>query len=474
MKEYKPKTVFEDTVLQDRLIKALSRDLKTLDSCAHLLKEEDFKPIHAMRWGAARWIIADRILEHYKKHQKPIGGLLRADVLAYARGLRLGERREAELEEYLQHLRKVPLDVPEAVVELVVTFKQERIRAALLQEMSELLASGKMTDDQWRALAERGAATARFASPQSISAAALYEAEYPTPRFVINPKLAVGVGMLVARPKIGKTWLALQLAIAVARGDKMFLGDRLKISGPVLYFALEDTDRRLRDRLRILIPKEDSPSLEGLSIRHNWTGPDALRVELKKARHCLVIIDPYLAIARSRKSTTDVVRDDYTELQPLRALSQEFETTILVVHHSRKADGDMRDVAIGTTGVTAAIDTLWALKQTSEGGMRRWEITGRDVEEQTVKLELTGQGWRKVAEGVDAKVDGPLQQRIVEFLHECAPMALKGIAEQMKENGGFEYFSVANALSKMVTAGLLVKRGHQYELGGPGLKRLKG
>ena len=50
------------------------------------------------------------------------------------------------------------------------------------------------------------------------------------------------------RPKIGKSWLALDWSIAVARGGFCF-GDIHCQEGDVLYLALEDNKRRLKFRL---------------------------------------------------------------------------------------------------------------------------------------------------------------------------------------------------------------------------------
>ena len=58
--------------------------------------------------------------------------------------------------------------------------------------------------------------------------------------------------------KIGKSWFALELALAVARGDS-FLGFKTsKSSG--FYFALEDTKRRLYERTMKLSGGKEIPS----------------------------------------------------------------------------------------------------------------------------------------------------------------------------------------------------------------------
>ena len=54
------------------------------------------------------------------------------------------------------------------------------------------------------------------------------------------------------RPKIGKSWMALDMAISVAAMSAC-LGDRMPDGGDVLYCALEDNERRLKNRLTKLL-----------------------------------------------------------------------------------------------------------------------------------------------------------------------------------------------------------------------------
>lgn len=64
--------------------------------------------------------------------------------------------------------------------------------------------------------------------------------------------------MLAGPPKIGKSWLALGLAVAVATGGKA-LGTIDVTTGAALYLALEDTPRRLQARLRKVLANDPAP-----------------------------------------------------------------------------------------------------------------------------------------------------------------------------------------------------------------------
>ena len=56
--------------------------------------------------------------------------------------------------------------------------------------------------------------------------------------------------MSIGGPKIGKSWLAFSVALAVASGGYALGGVTVGEPRPVLLLALEDGDRRLQDRIR--------------------------------------------------------------------------------------------------------------------------------------------------------------------------------------------------------------------------------
>ena len=78
------------------------------------------------------------------------------------------------------------------------------------------------------------------------SAAELLAADFPEPTWAVPGFVPVGLTVLAGRPKVGKSWLALQIAIAKGTGG-VALNQRVT-PGRVLYLALEDNGRRLRDR----------------------------------------------------------------------------------------------------------------------------------------------------------------------------------------------------------------------------------
>src|SRR5262245_6276525 len=85
-----------------------------------------------------------------------------------------------------------------------------------------------------------------------FTAADLRNRPFPPICYVVPDLIPEGLSIMAGRPKIGKSWLALDLCIAVAAGRICF-GERKPVPGDVLYAALEDNPRRLQRRLDKLL-----------------------------------------------------------------------------------------------------------------------------------------------------------------------------------------------------------------------------
>jgi hypothetical protein len=95
--------------------------------------------------------------------------------------------------------------------------------------------------------------------PRIANAAQLQHKHFPEIPFIVPRYVAPGLTLLAAKPKIGKSWLCLDIAISVATG-RYCLGDVKCNSGQVLFIALEDNERRLQRRLTKLLPSGEWPA----------------------------------------------------------------------------------------------------------------------------------------------------------------------------------------------------------------------
>ncbi|MGI8425282.1 MAG: AAA family ATPase [Actinomycetota bacterium] len=208
--------------------------------------------------------------------------------------------------------------------------------------------------------AARGTAGAPPA-PTFITAPNLWRMRHEPTRWAVRQILPEGVTILGGKPKTGKSWFAIGLAVAVGAGGRA-LGAIEVEAGPVLYLALEDTKRRLTKRLRILCGNTIPPAeqIEFLTdcLRLGSGGEEVLRTWLRDhptAR--LVVIDTLPRFRPLTNSKETPYQNDYVVGEYLSRLCVEFQVSILVLGHLRKQPGDDPiDEISGTLGLVGSVD----------------------------------------------------------------------------------------------------------------------
>jgi predicted ATP-dependent serine protease len=132
-----------------------------------------------------------------------------------------------------------------------------------------------------------------------ITARELCEMEFDPIKYVVPGYIAEDLTLLAGKPKLGKSWLVMDIALAVASGG-ICLGDVRCEHGAVLYLALEDNHRRLQSRirkLRMLDAMAHKPVPDRLHLATEWPranegGIDAIRAWIDAhAGARLVIVD---------------------------------------------------------------------------------------------------------------------------------------------------------------------------------------
>ena len=107
--------------------------------------------------------------------------------------------------------------------------------------------------------------------PKTISAADLMALELPEVRWAVPGIVPEGVTLLAGKPKLGKSWLTLDLGVAISTGGAA-LGTKRVEQGECLYLALEYNRRRLQRRLDKLLSGRAAPA--GLHLALDWPRVD--------------------------------------------------------------------------------------------------------------------------------------------------------------------------------------------------------
>jgi|10_taG_2_1085330.scaffolds.fasta_scaffold06067_7 hypothetical protein len=211
--------------------------------------------------------------------------------------------------------------------------------------------------------------------------------------FVIENILPEGMTILAALPKIGKSFFALQISLAVENALEV-LGFKVK-EGRALYCAYEDNRGRIKRRFKTMgvKPEDKKPDFifnscsltEGLEDQiENWIKetPDAQ----------LVVIDTYAKTLpkSNRRSFKERYEIDSQNLSGLQRLALDYNISILIIHHTTKGklDDTFNEIS-GSVGIQAIADTLWVISSDRKKGKDPiLEITGRDIEQDAFQIGL--------------------------------------------------------------------------------------
>ena len=236
--------------------------------------------------------------------------------------------------------------------------------------------------------------------------------------FVVDTLLSQGLHILAGSPKVGKSWLALWLAVTVAKGEAVW-GMGVK-QGTTLYLCLEDSTLRIQNRLFEIT--EDAPA----SV-HFTTNSDTLGKGLEEqlcsflSEHpdtVLVIIDTLQMIRGTNYDNT--YANDYRDLSALKRIADAHGIAILLIHHLRKelAD-DVFSRISGTTAISGATDSNFVLRKSKRReNTATLYCTGRDIPYRELALEFDGEdhGWKLLSD--DCEQTEQPSERILFLLSE--------------------------------------------------------
>lgn len=258
--------------------------------------------------------------------------------------------------------------------------------------------------------------------------------------WIIPGVLPEGLTILAGRPKMGKSAMALNIALAVAYGVKVFNKNEVD-KGAVLFLALEDGERRLRERIDKLVGNMDDypktfdyatflpgKETEKLKVIEDWlkSHPNAK----------LVVIDTLAKIRPVLRGGESIYDRDYQSVQGIKRLSELYGVSILLIHHTRKADAtDVVDTVSGSLGLVGSVDGVLILRRERGKMDAVLSVTGRDIEEKEFALKFIFPFWELLGEAEDYR-NSQEKQAVITILREAnTSLTPKQVQEALKEKG---------------------------------------
>ena len=155
------------------------------------------------------------------------------------------------------------------------------------------------------------------------------------------------VGIIGGEPKCCKSFLALDLAVAVAAGTACLRRFAVPHPGRVLLYAAEDALHIVRRRLEgicaaagVALAELDVQVITAPTVRLDLAADrNSLDETIAKLQPRLLVLDPFVRLHRIDENASGEVAP---LLAYLRELQRRYGVAVVVVHHAKKGAGGMR------------------------------------------------------------------------------------------------------------------------------------
>lgn len=314
---------------------------------------------------------------------------------------------------YLFDLSKVWPDIPlhGDVSDLVEKFGDEKA--------CEMIAQLATSTPEWEPPKEPDI----FDSFGFYSVPDLTPEEKKPPEFIVDGMIPCGMTFLSGAPKIRKSFMALQIASAVAIGSPFLSHNTTQCD--VAYLDLEGSKSRVSfraERMSMKIPRNVFIT-NSITERLADGLMDKLR-QLHRARPSirLIIIDTYSRARGSYKNFGVNAYDaDVALLEPVQRMALEENIAVVFIHHDKKGAGfasDSFERLSGTMGISGSSDCVINLVADGKrfDGKATMEYTPRDARGGEIKLvfdERFGE-WQEIVESKPDLRGNPVCNWIIE------------------------------------------------------------
>ncbi|HWX09288.1 MAG TPA: AAA family ATPase [Gaiellaceae bacterium] len=285
---------------------------------------------------------------------------------------------------------------------------------------------------------------------------------------------AEAVGILGGEPKCCKSFLALDMAVAVASGAPCLRRFPTIRRGRVLLFAAEDSPAVVRQRLAGIAAAVGS-TLDALDIHVIVAPVLRLDVELDQRRleetvaalsPMLLVLDPFVRLHRIDENVSAEVAPllDY-----LRGLQRRHRVAVVLVHHARKGASHVRagQALRGSSELHAWGDSNLYVRRSGDDGLSLTIEHRAARSADGIGLALHAEGDALALRVIDRAAPEPTPppmpaiERVERILAEAtSPMSQRDIRDLAKIRAS----TIGDALAALVTDGRVARTDGRYQL----------
>jgi len=303
-----------------------------------------------------------------------------------------------------------------------------------------------------------------------VSASDLLRMDIPELRWAVPGFLPEGLTVLAGNPKVKKSWLALGAMLAIGAGQPV-LGKFETTPAKCLYLALEDSKRRLQDRIhKIVDPQPDlAAGLDNMLAVTEWPTMDEGGLEALDAYAeanpdlKLIVVDTLVKMRpKTRPKGFNAYEVDSIHLGQIKSLADRRHLGVMVITHLNKSKttdkGDPFDRITGSNGIFGVADTAMLLVGERGAKSAELKLTGRDVEGQDYALDWSDFicSWQITGEAIEVKLTGERQDILDVLTEEDRPLKPSDVAKLLGKKAN----SITATMRRMVKNGDIVNAGY--------------
>ena len=277
------------------------------------------------------------------------------------------------------------------------------------------------------------------------------------------------VGIIGGEPKSGKSFLALEIAIAVATGTACLSHYRVQQSGTVLLYAAEDALHIVRERLGEMCRKRGIPlaqldiwivTVPVMRLDHK-VDQQRLVHTLQTSKPTLLILDPFVRLHQIDENASGEVAP---LLAFLRQQQRETGCAVILVHHTKKGSSSLRggQALRGSSEFHAWGDSNIYLRYTAKG--LQMDIEHRAAPSQKgIPIELSANksgaaliagNRQQIEERLTATTEdnSPRQRVLKQLQNETKPLKTRPLRKLCKIKAA----TLTSVLAELETTGLVI------------------
>jgi len=297
----------------------------------------------------------------------------------------------------------------------------------------------------------------------TFTLAELVSKEFPPVRWIVPGVLPEGTMLLAGKPKMGKSWMALGLCVSVATGTPA-LGRFEVEAGDALYLALEDNERRLKDRsLKVLSGTQATDRLHMTTTAGRLDSGLVGDLEGWLEAHPearLIVVDTVARVRAKGSDKKSLYEQDYEVGADLTTLAGRYNVAIVLVHHLKKGDAeDPMDLVSGSTGLTAGVDGCMVLNRTRSAADALLKAVHREIKddpEMALSWDPERGAWNYIGDAAEYRMSKERREIFDLLARNDEPMQPKEVADEL----GKDPVNVRQLMVKMIDEGLLDRSGY--------------